>query len=296
MSRLDEDAEFVVTVTTPVSGRWSATILNNFWEEANTQADLTFSPPDTAAPQVASIARQSPTSSPTRADSLTWRVTFSETVANVDEADFEVGVPTATLTVAAVPGSSVAHDVTVEGGNLAGLTGTVTLAFASDHDIADTAGNALTNTVPTRANDNTFELDNTAPTVTIGGVPETSTAPFTATITFTEPVTGFVLADIALANATAAAFTGADGDRAFTGADHAHGEWRGHRGRGGGRGQGCGGQRQRGCRAGLVHLRSQRRHLRAHGCGANCDPCQDSPASAIAPMSPATISPPSPAS
>ena len=212
----DEDAEFVVTVTTPVSGRWSATILNNFWEEANTQADLTFSPPDTAAPQVASIARQSPTSSPTRADSLTWRVTFSETVANVDEADFEVGVPTATLTVAAVPGSSVAHDVTVEGGNLAGLTGTVTLAFASDHDIADTAGNALTNTVPTRANDNTFELDNTAPTVTIGGVPETSTAPFTATITFTEPVTGFVLADIALANATAAAFTGADGDRAFT--------------------------------------------------------------------------------
>ena len=211
----DEDAEFVLTVTT-TAGLWARTILNNFWEEAKTQADLTFSPPDTAAPQVASIARQSPTSSPTRADSLTWRVTFSETVANVDEADFEVGVTAATLTVAAVPGSSVAHDVTVEGGNLAGLTGTVTLAFASDHDIADTAGNALTNTVPMDANDNTFELDNTAPTVTIGGVPETSTMPFTATITFTEPVTGFVLADIALANATAAAFTGADGDRAFT--------------------------------------------------------------------------------
>ena len=211
----DEDADFVLTVTT-VSSLWSRTIVNNFWEEANTQADLTFAPPDTAAPQVASIARQSPTSSPTRADSLTWRVTFSETVANVDEADFEVGVTTATLTVAAVLGSSVAHDVTVEGSNLAGLTGTVTLAFASDHDIADTAGNALTNTVPTGTNDNTFELDNTAPTVTIGGVPKTSTAPFTATITFTEPVTGFVLADIALANATAAAFTGADGDRAFT--------------------------------------------------------------------------------
>ena len=211
----DEDADFVLTVT-PVSSLWSRTIVNNFWEEANTQADLTFAPPDTAAPQVASIARQSPTSSPTRADSLTWRVTFSETVANVDEADFEVGVTTATLTVAAVLGSSVAHDVTVEGSNLAGLTGTVTLAFASDHDIADTAGNALTNTVPTGTNDNTFELDNTAPTVTIGGVPKTSTAPFTATITFTEPVTGFVLADIALANATAAAFTGADGDRAFT--------------------------------------------------------------------------------
>ena len=40
----DEDAEFVLTVT-PVSGLWSRTILNNFWKEANTQADLTFAPP-----------------------------------------------------------------------------------------------------------------------------------------------------------------------------------------------------------------------------------------------------------
>ena len=43
----DEDAEFVLTVTT-TAGLWARTILNNFWEEAKTQADLTFSPPDTA--------------------------------------------------------------------------------------------------------------------------------------------------------------------------------------------------------------------------------------------------------
>ena len=39
---------------------------------------------DTLAPTVTSIARQSPTTSPTNADSLTWRVTFSENVKNVE--------------------------------------------------------------------------------------------------------------------------------------------------------------------------------------------------------------------
>ena len=38
--------------------------------------------------------------------------------------------------------------------------------------------------------------DTTAPTVTITGVPATSTAPFTATFTFSEAVTGFVVGDI----------------------------------------------------------------------------------------------------
>ena len=59
-------------------------------------------------------------------------------------------------------------------------------------------------------------MDNTAPTVTITGVPDMSSAAFTATITFTEPVTGFVLTDITLTNATASNFTGADGETAFT--------------------------------------------------------------------------------
>ena len=58
--------------------------------------------------------------------------------------------------------------------------------------------------------------DTTAPTVTIGGVPETSTASFTATFTFTEPVTGFVVDDITLANATASEFMAADGGTSYT--------------------------------------------------------------------------------
>ena len=161
---------------------------------------------DTTAPRVASIVRQTPTSSPTNADSLTWRVTFSEDVKNVDAADFAIAGTTATLTVT-VATASTEYDVTASGGNLAGLDATVTLSIASGQNIADTADNNLSNTAPTGTNDNTWVVDNTAPTVTITGVPDTSSAAFTATFTFTEAVTGFVAGDITLGNATASTFT-----------------------------------------------------------------------------------------
>ena len=165
-------------------------------------------PLDTTAPRVASIVRQTPTSSPTNADSLTWRVTFSEAVSNVDAADFVVSGTTATVTaVAAVSGVTGAYDVTASGGNLAGVSATVGLAISSSHNIADAATNALTNTAPTGTNDNSYVVDNTAPTVAISDVPATSDAPFTATFTFPEAVTGFAVGDITLGNATASSFT-----------------------------------------------------------------------------------------
>ena len=64
---------------------------------AATQATSNYTV-DTTAPRVASIERQTPTSSPTNADSLTWRVTFNENVQNVDAADFAIAGTTATVT------------------------------------------------------------------------------------------------------------------------------------------------------------------------------------------------------
>ena len=171
---------------------------------------------DTTAPQVASIAWQTPASSPTNADSLTWRVTFSEAVSNVDTADFAVSGTTATLSVSAVSGVTGAYDVTASGGNLASVTATVTLSIAAGHNIQDAATNALTNTTPTGANDDSYVVDNTAPTVTITGVPTTSIAAFTATFTFSEDVTGFVAGDITVGNGTASAFTATTADRVYT--------------------------------------------------------------------------------
>ncbi len=118
---------------------------------------------DNTAPTVTSIERQSPTTSMTDEDSLTWRVTFADsggTIANVDTADFQVTGTTATITSVSEHATNV-FDVTASGGDLDSLTGTVTLSFANTHDITDEAGNALTDTTPTSGtNDNTFELQN----------------------------------------------------------------------------------------------------------------------------------------
>ena len=179
--------------------------------------DIVVSATDTTAPTVTSIVRQTPTSSPTNADSLTWRVTFSEAVSNVDAADFAVNGTTATLSVSAVSGVTGAYDVTASGGNLASVNATATLSIdAAGHGIQDAATNALTNTTPTGTNDNSYVVDNIAPTVAITGVPATSTAAFTATFTFSEDVTGFTVNDIDVGNGAASAFTATTADRVYT--------------------------------------------------------------------------------
>ena len=91
--------------------------------EERSSASTTEVVGDTNAPRVTSIMRRSPASSPTNADVLTWRVTFSEDVENVDAADFEITGTGAALTVSEVTPSTV-YDVTARGGNLAGLDGT----------------------------------------------------------------------------------------------------------------------------------------------------------------------------
>ena len=127
--------------------------------------DTTFDV-DNTAPTVTSIVRQDPAASPTNANSLTWRVTFSEDVANVDNADFTVTGTMAAVTGVTVVTAPTVYDVTVSGGDLATLDATVTLSFAGGQDIADASGNALDTTGTPSPNDTTFDVDNTAPTVT----------------------------------------------------------------------------------------------------------------------------------
>ena len=135
---------------------------------SNTANATTATVTDTTAPTVTSITHQDPTSSPTNSDSLTWRVTFSEAVENVNPADFMVTGTTATLTVMPVTNLTGVYDVTASGGNLDSLDATVTLAFAVEQNIVDPSDNTLTATTPTGANDPTFELDNTVPTFVSG--------------------------------------------------------------------------------------------------------------------------------
>ena len=113
---------------------------------------------DTLAPTVTSIDHQTPATAATNADSLVYRVTFTEAVTAIDTADFSVTGSTATVTNVASAGGN-AYDITVSGGDLASANGTVSLAFASGQNITDTAGNALSVTTPSGTNNPSYTLD-----------------------------------------------------------------------------------------------------------------------------------------
>ena len=128
---------------------------------------------DRTAPSTTSFTRQTPATSPTGDDTLVFRATFSEDVINVDATDFAVTGTTATITTV-TPVSGSIYDLTVSGGDLAGLNGTVGLNFGGSLNITDAAGNALPNTEP--GTDQTYTVENSAPDLSI-----TKSGPATAT-------------------------------------------------------------------------------------------------------------------
>ncbi|NML18669.1 DUF4347 domain-containing protein [Azohydromonas caseinilytica] len=165
---------------------------------------------DNTGPTITSITRQTAHSGgATHADSVTWRVSFSDAVDNVNSGDFGLIGPTgATLGVVAV--SATQYDVTASGGNLASFNGTVMLTFNGAHDIQDTVGNLLGNYTPGGAADNTYTLDNAAPTVVsitrqtahTGGV--TNADSLTWRVSFSEAMSNVDLADFTVIGATGA--------------------------------------------------------------------------------------------
>ncbi len=166
---------------------------------------------DDIAPLIAAITRQAPTTETTAADSLTWRVSFSEDVKNVGANDFAIAGTTASISVAQQ--SESLYDVTITGGDLDDLNGVVTLSLANAQDISDIIGNALVDPVPSGGNDNTFKVQNdvTPPTLTITGVPGSVDGPFTATFTFSEEVVEFTQDDIVVTNGDVSNFQNTSG-------------------------------------------------------------------------------------
>ena len=174
---------------------------------------------DNPPPKVTSIKRQDPVTEHTKLDSLTWRVVFSQDVQNVDEEDFTISGGSADVSYTeAVGGSETTYDVTGSGGSLSRFDGEVSLEFAANQEIwASAAPNAdLDATLPTGANYETYMVDNTAPTLTIMPV-DASTATFTATIVFSEDVTGFGGdGDATATNATLGTLTKGGDERTYT--------------------------------------------------------------------------------
>jgi hypothetical protein len=201
---------YTVTITPAADGTVSVELPADSAEDGagngNAVSSLFSIEADLTAPTVLSIVRQAPAASPTNADSLTFRVTFSEDVANVDGGDFAPAGTTATASVATV--SASIYDVTVSGGDLAGLDGTVSLGFAVGQDVADLVGNALVDTSPSGA-DESYTVDNAAPTVALTTTdPDPTKGVFTLAVDFSETVSGLAEGDFVVTNGSAAGLSG----------------------------------------------------------------------------------------
>lgn len=156
---------------------------------------------DAAPPRLTAIATQTPSETTTRADSLVFRVTFSEVVQNVDASDFQLNT-TSTATITGItPISGSVYDVTVSGGNLADFNGSVGLDLSAGNNIIDRVDNALLASDPTM--DQVYTVDNLVPTVTsiVRKTPTTTVTGSSSvvfTVNFSEVVGAVDLSDFTL--------------------------------------------------------------------------------------------------
>ena len=122
-------------------------------------------PSERIYPRIRSLVRLDPSDYRTNADSVTWRIIFTETVTNVDTRDFAiVGRPWG-LTVRKVDESANAYDIVLDSRDLADHSGTVTLGFSRGMYIKNLDGNRVLNMNADGPYEASFVIDNDAPTV-----------------------------------------------------------------------------------------------------------------------------------
>lgn len=171
----------------------AAGTFKNASDEDNLASNTLTISGDTLRPTITSIERQTPALETTNADTLVYRVTFSEAVTGVDTADFAVSGTTASVSSVVSAGGN-AYELTLSGGDLSDLNATVTLSLASGQNITDSAGNTLSNTTP-GTNQVTYIVDNTAPSLnTAGSTPSdnatTASIGSALTLRFSEALAG----------------------------------------------------------------------------------------------------------
>ncbi len=195
------------TYTTPATtiagdngAMFDVVVTNSQGTVTSSMATLTVTPAgaDIVPPTITSILRQVPLTTPTNAFPVVFRVTFDETVVNVDAADFAVsGTATGTAVGTVTPVSGAVYDVQVTGGS----AGTVDLDLAMGQNIADASANALVNLTP--GTEETYTITATAPTITsiLRQVPlttPTNAFPVVFRVTFNVTVVNVDVADFAV--------------------------------------------------------------------------------------------------
>jgi hypothetical protein len=163
-----------------------------------TSTNYAFTSSDVTPPTVSSISYQTPSSSPTNANSLTFRIVFSEAVTGVQAADFTQTLSGVTIgSIAVTPIDALTYDVTF--GTVSG-NGTVRCDVLNTATIIDAASNAYASNFTTGPS---YTVDQTAPgissfTKSAGQADPTNISPVSFTVVFTEAINPgtFVSGDI----------------------------------------------------------------------------------------------------
>ncbi len=150
---------------------------------------------DNVAPTV-TINQAGAQADPTNTSPINYTVVFSEAVTGFATGDVTFTGTSGGTKTGTVTGSGTTYNVAVTGMTTSG-TVIATIAAGRANDLAGNPNAASTST------DNTVTWDVTAPTVTINqaiGQPDpTNASPINFTVTFSEPVTGFVTGDVTIA-------------------------------------------------------------------------------------------------
>src|SRR5688572_3070612 len=167
----------------------------------NGVSDLRFA--SVTPPTVTSIVRAG--TNPTNAASVSYTVTFTESVTGVDASDFALSTTGAVTgaSVTGVSGSGTTYSVTVGTGS---GDGTLRLDLVDDDSIGGFLPLAGLGTGNGNATGEVYTIDKTAPTVTINQAgaqaDPTMASPILFTVTFSEAVTGFTAAGVSFAGST----------------------------------------------------------------------------------------------
>ncbi|HEY0320623.1 MAG TPA: Ig-like domain repeat protein, partial [Pyrinomonadaceae bacterium] len=197
------------TVTADISAGVATDAAGN-GNTAATQFSRVF---DTVAPTV-NITAVAPDPRNTSVSSIT--IVFSEAVVGFDLADLSLTRDGGGNLLTGAQTLTTLDNITWTLGNLSGLTGTqgtYLLTLTAPGGITDAANNALA----TGATES-WVVDTAPPTVSMASVAPnpTNTSPIPVTVTFNEPVFGFISTDIVPGNGTVGNFSGADGSSVYT--------------------------------------------------------------------------------
>lgn len=210
------DSEFTVTE----AGTYTVRIIDERDDSVAESNELVFLL-DAVAPVLNSITRLIPNAEQTEATEVTFQLTFSEPVNNVDASDFELAGSVSGLISAVNP--VVANEVfNVVVSNIGG-SGTLGLGVAANTDIDDIADNSLSGEIP--LNETYTISDNSVPTVAIARLEPanetTNRSEVSFTVSFSEAVenvdaTDFELSSTSVASASITAVTQESGVGEYT--------------------------------------------------------------------------------